>query len=870
MKRFGSIFMGALLTTTALSWPAMTQERQPVAADGPIEDIIVRGAYIPELKRETSEISSFVSAEDLEKQGDSNVAMSLRRVAGLSLVGGKFIYIRGLGERYANANLNGLPLPSPEPLRRVVPLDLFPTAVLESASAQKTFSPQYSGEFGGGVIEINTKAVPDERFFDIGISVGGNVETTWKDGLTYDGGSHDWLGFDSGVRDLPGPLRDAIKSGERLSPLNYTDTELQTIGRSLVNSELWVLFEGTTPGDFAIDATYGDRFLRGETSIGIIVSAGYDNSWQTKQGLQQSGRFGTDAQGNQLLVVADDLQFISTQNDVRWHGLLGAGVEWDDNEVKFTSLMIRNTTKEARRTEGVVAQFGLPQRQDFLEWFERQMWTNQLSGKHGMAGGDFTINWKGSYSMASRDAPYQRFVQYRDFGDGLGMRYDFAQGRNLTRFSEIDDKLYAGAIDLKWVTSVGGRPVELKTGYLYTDTRRDSEQRDYRLLPTGGPLPAELLFSRIDYIFADQNINPGRFVLNEVTGSSAPPAYRGDLTVNGVYVGADAEVLDYIRAAIGARYEDGAQKVDTFDFYTPNTSVESAIKQDYWLPAATITWNFAENMQVRFGASKTIGRPQFRELAPADFVDPDTDRLFVGNPNLTNSKLDNLDARWEWYFEEDQYVTFGGFYKKLKNPIEETINEAGDNLQTTFQNIPRAEIYGLEAEFKLITESPFQSKFLSTKNFFLTTNYTWSDSKISIKPGDVVIRQNGTALPAEFVIRDGRPLQGHSKHLANLQIGYEDVEANSAATLLLNYASKRIRATAPQTLPEVIEKPPVSLDFTYSRNFAVWGGDYEIGLKAENILGAKYKATQSAGGVRVDVDSYELGQSFSVSLKRRF
>lgn len=871
MKRFGSTLACALLSTTALGWSMLALAQDQSAAAPPaddVEEVIVRGAFIPEPKRETSEISSFISTEDLERQGDSNIAMSLRRVTGLSLVGGKFIYIRGLGERYSNAMLNGLPLPSPEPLRRVVPLDLFPTAVLQSASAQKTYSPQYGGEFGGGVLEIQTKTVPDEPFVEVGISVGGDTETTWKNGLLYEGGAHDWAGFDSGVRAIPPALQDAIDSGKRINSLNFSNTELQTIGRSLVNSELWVMHEGTIPGDIGIDVTAGHRFLKGDTSYGIIGSVGYDNSWSTKRGQQQVGRFGTDTAGNRQLNVADDFLFVSTQNDIRWHALVGLGADWDDNEIKATSLYIRNTSKEARTQEGLSASAGATVRRDFTEWFERQMWTNQIDGLHRFEG-DFSVNWKGSYSIAKRNAPYERFVQYRDFGTGV-LEYDFGQGRNLTRFSKIDDTLYSGALDLTKIAVLGEREMTLKGGYLYTNTERDSAQRDYRLLPTGGPLPPALLRSRVDYIFSDQNINPNRFVITEVTGSAAPPAYHGELEVHGAYAGFDSEVVDYLRAALGVRYETGDQFVDTFDFYTPNTGVETRIKQDYWLPAATVTWNFAENMQIRFGASQTIGRPQFREIAPSDFIDVDTDRQFVGNPNLTNSRLNNFDGRWEWYFAEQQYFTVGGFYKQLKNPIEETINEAGDNLQTTFQNVPRAKLWGAEFEFKYVLESPWEAAWLSTKNFFLNTNYTYSESELNLRPGDTVVRQNGTVLPASFVIRNGRALQGHSRHLANVQIGYEDVEARSAATLLLNFASRRIRATAPQTLPEIVERPPVSLDFTYNRTFTIMEGDYEFGLKADNLLNKKYEATQEFGGRKVFVDNYKVGTSVSLSVKRKF
>lgn len=868
MTRIGSILSCALLGSTALTWGSMAQaqQAQPAAPSQQMEEIIVRGRYIPEPKKESPEIASFLSAEDFARQGDSNIALSLRRVTGLSLVGGKYIYIRGLGERYSSATLNGLPMPSPEPLRRVVPLDLFPTSILASAAAQKTYSPQHSGEFGGGLVEIKTKAVPDEQIIELGVSVGANNETTWRSGLQYDGGKHDWLGFDSGIRDIPGPLQAAIDSGKRVNSLNFTDTELQQIGRSLTNSELWVLFEGTTPGDIELTGTYGDRFLIGDASVGIIASAGYDNSWQTKRGLQQSGRFGVDAQGNRQLLVADDFSFTSTQNDLQWHGLVGVGADWDAHEVKATGFWVHTTTKEARVVEGKAIQFDSYQRQDFLEWFERQMWTGQLDGTHRFENDALTINWKGSYSQASRDAPYERSVQYRDFGDGR-IRYDQQVGRNLTRFSTIDDELLAGAIDVNYAATIANREVNLKAGYLFTDTDRRAEQRDYRLNPTGGPLPDALTLRRIDYILSDLNINPNRFVITEVTGSSAPPAYDGSLKVHGGYAGTDAQLGDFLRAALGVRYEKGDQIVDTFDFYTPNTSVETNIKKSYWLPAATLTWNFAESMQMRLGGSKTIGRPQFRELAPAEFIDVDTDRRFFGNPNLVNSTIYNADARFEWYYAEQQYFTLGGFFKHLNKPIEETVEAAADNIFTSFQNVPRARLYGGEVEVKHLFELETRDTWLSSLSYFVAANYTYSKSSINLKAGDTVVRANGTVLPAEFVVQDGRPLQGHSKHLANFQIGFEDAEARSAATLLVNYASKRIRSSAPQNQPEIIERPPVTLDLTFSKSFDMWGSEYEAGVKLENLLASRYKATQEFNGAKVNVDTYKLGQSISLSLK---
>ncbi len=866
MKRFGSIFMGTLLSTTALTCAPVSAQTAPPAG-APVEEIVVRGAYIPEPKRETSEISSFLMPEDFERQGDSDAAMALRRVTGISLVGNRFIYVRGLGERYSSALLNGLPLPSPEPLRRVAPLDLFPSSILASAAAQKTYSPQYSAEFGGGLVEIRTKAVPDSRIFEIGVSFSGDTETTWKNGLMYDGGKVDFLGIDSGIRSIPEPLQNAIDANKRLNSLNFTPDELMNIGRSLANSELWVLFEGTTPGNIGVDFTYGDRLLRGDASIGYLLNVGYDNGWSTKRGLQQEGVLGA---GNQL-EVGDDFSFISTQNDVDIHALLGLGADFESTELKATSLLIRNTTKEARIQQGESRQFDQFTREDFLEWFERQLWTNQLEGTHRFANDDLVLSWKGSYSTATRDAPYERAVQYRDFGDGL-LRYDFQRAQNLTRFSKIDDTLWSGAVDVVYTTSVSGRELILKGGYAYQDTGRDSEQRDYRFLALGGPFPPALSLSRVDYIFSDVNINPNRFVLTEITGSASPPAYEGSLVTQAGYAGFDWEIIDYVRAAIGGRYETGEQWVDTFDYYLPNAGIDSRIKKDYLLPAGTITWNFAENMQMRFGGSQTIARPQFREIAPTDFTDPDTDRKFIGNPYLTNSLINNWDARWEWYFADDQYLTVGGFYKFIKRPIEEIVDAAGDNLRTTFQNVPRAKLYGVEAEFKY-TLPAAESGWLSTKSFFVATNYTYSKSEILTRAGDIVQRASGVPIAAELVVTQGRPLQGHSKHLGNIQFGFEDLETGAAGTLLVNYASKRIRAVGaggPGSLPDIYEKPPISLDFTYNRPFTIGGGEYELGFNVENILNQKYQATQQLGAARVDVDTYELGTSFSVSLKRSF
>lgn len=865
-----------LLSSTALSFggAAQAQDQDPAPLPTPelqenIEEIVVRGAFVPDEKRATSEISAVLDAEQLEITGDSDIGAALRRVTGLSLVRGKFVYVRGLGERYSSATLNGSPLPSPEPLRRVVPLDIFPTSIVASSTVQKTFSPEYSAEFGGGLIDIRTKVAPDEQFFDFSFSVGANTETTFKDGLTYDGSEVDFLGFKGGTRQLPAPFQEALLRNERISSANFTDDELQLIGRSLENSKLWVIQEGTVPVDVNFNFTFGDSYDVGDGQLGFIASVGYRSDWQTKDGIQQTGQFGADAEGNTVLEVNEDFNFTSTQNDINWHGLFGVGYDYDAHSVQLTNLYIRKATKEARFRQGFDTSLTNEVRRDFLEFFVRELFTSQLAGEHDFE--NLQVSWRGAYAESSRDAPYERTVRYVLDDDIDAFIYDNQQGRNQTDFSFIQDEIWSGGVDLKYLAEFdNGMTVDVKAGYSYTDTQRNSQQRGFRFIERGDGLPADLLASRIDFIFADQNINPNRLVISENTGGAADPAYDGELTVHAPYVGFDAQLTPLLRAAVGLRYEDGSQFVDSFSFFTPNTEVETVIDEKDYLPAVTLTYEMLENVQFRVGFSQTIARPQFRELAPSQFIDQETDRNFSGNPFLTNSELDNYDARFEWYFGRGEFLTLGAFYKTLRDPIEETITSAGDSLRTTFQNVPKASLYGFEFEFEKRFEDVFESGWFAENDYVIRTNYTYSDSEIKVNEDDTVIRPSGQVLSATDVVRPGRNLQGQSDHILNVQIGYESQDGTSDASFFLNYVSKRIRAVAPQNLPEIIERVPTTLDFTYRHRFDVFNTPMEVKFNVKNILGDDYNATQEFNGAVVNVDTYDIGRSFSLGLSASF
>jgi hypothetical protein len=273
-------------------------------------------------------------------------------------------------------------------------------------------------------------------------------------------------------------------------------------------------------------------------------------------------------------------------------------------------------------------------------------------------------------------------------------------------------------------------------------------------------------------------------------------------------------------------------------------------------------------MQIRLGASKTIARPQFRELAPQQYLDLDSDRLFIGNTYLVDSELVNLDARFEWYFGEREYFTFGLFHKDIDKPVESVINEAGSVLQQTFLNAPRAVLFGVEVDFKKY----FAPAGFGGNRLFFGANYTWSDSEVQVEEGDVVypLSGRGRPRPAMDLVRDGSRLQGQSEHLANLQIGIDNEAAMLQATLLVNHASERISARGRPGEPDFIQEPGTMVDFVLSKGWMVGDTELEWSLEASNIAGEEFQEYQELGGGRVDINRYDIGTNYSIKLSAKF
>ena len=862
-----SKFGGALLASTMFLAPSAAWAQQAEASSEQAEGdtIVVRGQFIPEPQRQTAQVASFVTNEDLQRSGDSSAALALTRVSGLSIVGGRFAYVRGLGDRYSAALLNGSPLPSPEPLRRTVPLDLFPSGVLDRIAVQKTYSANYQGEFGGGLIDLRTLRRPIDSFLNFQASLGYNSETTLETGIFHYGSDDDWTGWDGGLRDLPAGYQDLIRTGQTLA--SQTDAQIEAIGESLVNSPVTVIQSGDLEPNSSFELDGGHAFTLGDWDVGIIGAAGYSQNWETQRATRQF------VLGD---IIGNEFQTTETALNVQVNALGSISFENGDHLLQGTVFYVHNTSKESQIDTG--RDFNAPGQtgeifDESTGWYERELSMFQLAGEHFLGG--FEVNWRGSVAQATRDAPYERSL--RRFPDPVTGVPTYAVANNYSiRFSDLTDDLTNFGLDVRRVWDLDdGRELVLQGGF---DTSRTERAYNFYALrfAGGNSLPNDVTTARPDYLFGPDNIDPNRFVLTEITTPN--DSYRANLDVDAFYMQADFDITNFVRLTAGARYEDAQETVQTLDRFG-TLGAGSALANDYVLPALTVTWNFADDLQLRAGYSETIARPQFRELARSAFFDPESERLYRGNAGLVDSTIQNFDARLEYYMGRDQFITGGVFYKRLENPIEEVqFSTSTFVFETTFINSPEAIVQGLELEFRRYFTIPVESgpfaSFFADRDFRFSVNYTYTDSEVQAGASDTVFDPiTGTAVPASRFGLDGSVLQGTPENIVNAQIGWES--DNEQLTLLLNWVDERVLqrglSQPGAELPDVLEDPGYQLDLTYRRDFELAGQDLTFGLSARNLLGEEHVEFQRNPNIGVtNFNTYDVGTTVSASITAHF
>lgn len=806
--------------------------------------------YLDE-KRLAPVVTEALSSEQISRTGDSDAATTLKRVPGLSLINGRYIYVRGLGERYSSVLLNGAQIPSPDFTRRVVPLDLFPNELLDGIVVQKSYSPDMPGEFGGGTVQLRTREVPRGPFFRVQGTLGYNDGTTFEDGLRYDGGGRDWTGYDDGARDLPGSLAAAIANGSYLRPQSInnpdgaTPAELQAYGRDLARSGFGIKQERIGP-DTGFSLGLGNGYqLNDDIRLGVIGAVRYSQQWDTRDEVRNI--YNSSDAG---LTPVGSLAVDSTERAIDASAFVGVGLDIGKyHRLGLTVMQLRQTDDRTRTSDGIVD--SVDSRYYELKWVENQLAAQQLTGKHLFpALHDLEFDWQYTRAKATRDEPNRRSYRYDYSGDLL--EYSRRSDANATVYGDLADNQddYGFKATLPFFFD-DGSSLSLMAGAGRTTRDRDSSIRSFAYqLTSGSPLNAEPgFFSQpIDAILDDANIRPDGFVLREVTRPT--DNYIAEQTITSAFFNADLN-LGAWRFIAGARREKNDQSVTTFDIGNSNFDpIVSSDKASTWLPAAGITWAYSDNAQLRAGYSRTLSRPDFRELSPAPFTDPELDIDTIGDPDLKTTRLRNLDLRWEYYFGGADSVSVALFQKKFESPIEK-LRLPGSTVLLKLANAASANNRGIEIDARkglgFVSERWLHGVDLSAWN--VGFNYTRIKSSIELDPAT-----------SGFQTNQSRPMQGQSPYVVNLQLGFsgESDEAN----LLLNRFGRRISEVGVQGQPDVYEESYNSLDFLWRHRF---GEDWRVTLRLRNLLDPDVRFTQGGLDTRV----YSRGREALVSLEWR-
>jgi outer membrane receptor protein involved in Fe transport len=841
-------------------------------------EIVVTGQRRRDVQRASTQVVSVLSAEAIARTGEGDIAGALSRVTGLSTVGNGLVYVRGLGDRYSLALLNGLPLPSPEPLSRVVPLDIFPTDIIASSLVQKTYSPNFPGEFGGGVINLTTLGIPDESFVKVSAGISGDEQTTFSKGNLYYGGDYDWTGFDDGSRDPTAALGSFLDGNRRI---NDAGVDRQAILKELGDPN-FVLLQETDwlPVNWSGGITGGTSAdIFGDGRIGMIATVNLSNKYRNRRIISQTPL------GGNLDLRTDDVEFV-TDNRVVFNALLGFGLEIGEHNFRFTNLFIRDTLKRSSLEQSEDVIDGDTSLIQDTAWFERQLFNSQFVGE--LEFDPISIDLRAGFAQTKREAPYEyEFVYNRSNNptDPLGQlfinRLDEQRGSASVAFSNLRENLYYGGID---VTYRAADWLSATVGYAYTDTRRDSERREFSLRATSG-FPAVFGTFRPDALFGDQLIdlgfNPaqqasagiGPYTYNIFETTESDPAFRADLDIHGAYGLVRLTPGDLgVTVDVGVRYEEAVQTVVPVQIFTTpsNSGASTSLANDYFLPAATLTWEVTDNLQLRASASRTIARPQFRELIFQTYFDPENNRQFNGNPFLVDSELTNFEARAEYYVNRGNRVSLAGFYKDIKNPIE-VFSAFSQNEQISgFANAPAAKLYGGELEMEASEDLVDWGGFWTNKRIVAVLNYTYTKSEIEVGAGDIARVFPFADQPSTNYFRDGVPLTGQSDHLANFQLSLENEDVLQQFTVLVSYASERVTSRGFLDLPDIYEDPGLRLDLVYRQGLTLAGVPLELKLEARNLTGRDNIEYQDNGARRIDINSYEMGRSFSASLSAEF
>lgn len=784
-------------------------------------------------QKNSSAVMDVISAETIRKTPDRNTGDVLKRVSGVTIQDDKFVVVRGLNERYNASYINNSPLPSTEPDRKAFAFDLFPANMLDNLMIIKTATPDQPSEFAGGIIQVTTRSIPEKNFISVNMGAGYNTVTTGKTKTIYDGGKFDKLGFDDGSRDLPAVLPSVHDKSTWIS------TPAQgAMAKNFKNDWAYSTSKFAPNSNFQL-ATGLNIKRKEQDFFGVLFSLGYYSS-QNLYTVNRTEYEELTGKGDNGLRKPIDQQYANTvsQSQNATGSLLNFSLKPNANNTislknlfsgiadnKFITIQGTNNYNEENIIRDKIN----------VRYFSaNRILSSQLNSEHFLPDSKIKINFNLGLSTVQRTVPNMRFSAYGRYDhlnpfdpdegpnarDTLYKAYvvqspstgpDYAGFRV---YSALNEKLTGSRMDVsKDLRFSESTKLTLKTGLFYQQRVREFNMRRFGLSQYNSfqgsavVFDDSLLYLPEQVIFSEQNmgVTPnGRGGFKLIEDSKPDDNYSARSNLYAGYVMGDLKLGEKWRMIGGARYESYAQKLSvdykTFD----SVYVENTVND--LLPSLNLVYNLGEKSALRFAWYKTLNRAEFRELAAANWYDPETRLSIAGNPNLTRAAIQNFDVRYEAYPGRGQLLTVSGFYKYFNNPIERYMYQ-GSTIQVYSKNANYAQVYGSELEYRVNLGAILKRDsvpFLSNLTVF--SNLSLIKSLVNV----VGIDEN---------VADTRAMQGQAPYIINGGISYVDNKNNFSITGMCNRVGTSIYVVGNSQVLNRYIKPRTVIDLQLTKSF---------------------------------------------------
>ncbi len=787
-----------------------------------------------DLQRTATAIVNSVTSEQISRNGDGDAAQAIKRVSGITLQNGRYVFVRGLGERYTTASLDGARIPSPEPERKIVPLDLFPSGLLDVVTTTKTFTPDQPGDFSGGQVDVRTREFPAHGIRTLSFGMGGNAIATGKDIVSAPSIGREWLGFGGAQRSIP----EIVAAAGDFGGLNARQTD--AAARSFRN--VWTPL--SQPGDpnLSTSAAIGGKASIAQQSFGYLLSGSYSRSQEIKAGELRSTAV---PDGNGSAKPYNAFKGSSSSGSVLWGGLLNLNALIGDKTlVTLNNTYNRSADNEAHQDHGTLDDYGFETVRSSLAFIERTVRSNQLKIERTIAG-NHQLSAAFTSSGVTRREPDRSELQYvREPDPATGAPLPYAlfsynpDGARRT-FSDLSEKGLSAAGDYRASLGNPARATVLKVGGSFRRTERDADNSSYSVLGYGfSRAQREQTAEKIFGPSSGSNTPLLSVLLNSTGGS-----YTASDRIGAGYGMLDVPVGDRLRIIGGARVERAL--LDVNSIATTGEKSKASLDNMDILPSLVANFSITDAQTVRVSASQTVSRPEYRELSPVTYRDVIEQRDIFGNPDLRRARITNLDARWEWFPRAGEIFGLGAFVKKFDDPIERVDVATSGASRLGFINADGASTLGVEVELR----KTLQLGSSEERPLSVFGNATVMKSSIDI-----------TSDRLSSLTNRKRPMVGQAPYVVNAGATWSSGAAKSSATILYNVVGRRITAAGTTPLPDTDESARSGIDA--SLQAPIFGG-ISARLDAKNLLDSPFEVKQGS----VVRERYRSGRVISLGLK---